>query len=111
MADARRLVEAAAGLHQHFAHALVLEPHPAFQHVDELHRDVVVVPFAVRRSSRPRADDMGHHLALRCTLDAEVAVLEVAAQAATLELGATAMIYAEVACSTMPSGHGASILG
>src|SRR2546425_12322113 len=105
MADARRLVEAAAGLHQPFADALVLEPPPAFQHVDELHRDVVVVPFAVRRSSRPRADDMGHHFPLGRALDAEIAVFEVTAQSAPLEFRASAVIYAEA------SAHGASILG
>ena len=55
MADARRLVEAGAGLHAHAADALVLEHRPAFQHVDELHLAVVAVPLAVRRRAGARA--------------------------------------------------------
>jgi len=86
VADARRLVEAAAGFHPHLADALVFEQHPAFQHVDELQLAVVRVPFAVRRLARPRADHVRHHLAARRALDAEVAVLEIAAQAAAREL-------------------------
>jgi hypothetical protein len=53
VADARRLVEAAPGLHQ-------------------LHRDVVIVPFAVRRLARARADDVRHHFPLGRALDAEI---------------------------------------
>jgi len=72
VADARRLVEAAAGLHPHSSDAFVLEQHPALQHVDELHGDVVVVPFAVRRLARARADDVRHHFPLGRALDAEI---------------------------------------
>src|SRR6267143_3803317 len=105
VADARRLVAAAAGLHPHSSDAFVLEQHPALQHVDELHGDVVVVPFAVRRFSGARADHMRNGLALGRALDAEIAVLEVATQAAALEAGAFAMTHSEA------SGHGAIILG
>ena len=85
VADVRRLVEAAAGLHPHFADALVLEQHPALEHVHELHLAIVRVPFAVRRRAGPRADHVRHHLAARRALDAEVAVFEVAAQPAARE--------------------------
>src|SRR5690348_3276313 len=91
MPDARRLVEAAAGFHHHAADAFVLEEHPAAQHVDELHGAVVVVPLAVRRAARPRADHVRDDLAAGDALDAEVAILEVAAQAAPLELSILAM--------------------
>jgi len=91
VADARRLVEAAAGAHGDLADALVLEFHPALQHVDELHAAIVQVPFAVRRPSGARADDVGDKLAARGFADAEVAVLEVAAQAAALEFRALEM--------------------
>jgi hypothetical protein len=49
------------------------------------------VPFAVRRLARPGADDVRHHLAARRALDAEVAVLEVAAQPAAREFRALQM--------------------
>jgi hypothetical protein len=39
----------------------------------------------VRRLARARADDVRHHFSARRALDAEVAVLEVAAQAAARE--------------------------
>src|SRR5258706_14144434 len=86
MADARRLVEAGAGLHQHLADAFVLHPHPALHHVDELHAAIVVVPVAVRRLAWPRADNVRDHPAARGALDAEIAVLEIAAQPALREL-------------------------
>jgi len=82
VADARRLVEAGARLHGDAADALVLEHRRALQHVDELDVDVVPVPFAVRRLARPGADDVRHNLAARGLLDSQVAVFEVAAQAA-----------------------------
>src|SRR5687767_10820269 len=91
VADARRLVEAAAGFHHHLADTLVLEEHPALEHVYELHLAVVRVPFAVRRLSRTRADHVRHHLAAGRALDAEVAVLEVAAQPAALEFRSLAV--------------------
>jgi len=83
--DARRLVEAAAGLHQHFAHALVLEQHPAPEHVHELQRAVVQMPLAVRRLSRPGADHVSDHLASRRPLDAQVAILEIASETSFFE--------------------------
>src|SRR6185436_14782485 len=86
VADARRLIEAGAGLHRDAADSLVLEHRRALQHVDELDVDVVPVPLAVRRLLRPRADDVRHHLAARGLLDAEGAVLEIAAQPAAREL-------------------------
>jgi len=104
VANARRWVEAAAGFHRHLADAFVFEQHPALQHVDELHVDIVVVPFAVRRLAGTRADDVRHHLALGSALDAEVAVLEVAAQSASLELSIVAVRHVE-------TSHGAIILG
>jgi len=104
MADARRLVEAAAGFHHHFSDTFVLEQHPALEHVDELHVRRVVVPFTMGRAARPRADDVGHDLALRRALDAEIAVLEVVAQAAPLEFSALEVTDVE-------AGHGAIILG
>ena len=88
VADVGRLVEAAAGFHQHLADALVLEAHPPLEHVDELHLAVVRVPLAVRRLPGARADHVRHHAAARGALDAEVAVLEVAAQPAAGELRA-----------------------
>jgi hypothetical protein len=88
VADARRLVEAGAGLHRDAADAFVLEHRRALQHVDELHVDVVPVPFAVRRLLRPGADDMRHHLSPRGALDPQVAIFEVAAQAAAAEFRA-----------------------
>jgi len=104
MANARRLVEAAAGFHHHFSDAFVFEQHPALEHVDELHVRRVVVPFAMGRAAGPRADDMGHDLALGRTLDAEIAVFEVVAQAAPLEFSVPAVRDVE-------AGHGAIILG
>src|SRR5262245_29304052 len=96
VADARRLVEARARAHRDVADALVLELHPALQHVDELDVAVVGVPLAVRCLPRPGADDVGDHLAARRAFDAEVAVLEVAAEAAPHEprLGAVADVEA-----------------
>jgi len=91
VADARRLVEAAPGLHHHPADALVLEQHPALENVHELHLAIVRVPFAVRRASGARADDVRDHLAAGRALDAEVAVLEVAAQPAAREFRALAV--------------------
>jgi len=91
VADARRLVEAAPGLHHHAADAFVFEQHPALQHVDELDFAVVRVPLAVRRLARPRADHVCHHLAAGRALDAEVAVLEIAAQPAAREFCALGM--------------------
>jgi len=88
VADARRLVEAGARLHGDAPDALVLEYRRALQHVHELQLAVVPVPLAVRRFSRTRADDVRDDLAAAGALDAEVAVLEVAAQAATAEFGA-----------------------
>jgi len=85
VADARRLEEAASRPHLHLADALVLEQHPAFEHVHELDLAIVRVPFAVRRLARPCTDHVRHDLAARGALDAEVAVLEVAAQAAARE--------------------------
>ena len=86
VADARRLVEAAAGLHHHAPHALVLEEHPALEDVHELQLAVVRVPFAVRRASGPRADHVREDPAAGRAPDAEVAILEVAAQPAAREL-------------------------
>ena len=88
VADARRLVEAGAGGHPHAADALVLEHGRALQHVHELQLAVVPVPLAVRRLARARADHVRDHLAARGAPDAEVAVLEVGAQAAASELRA-----------------------
>jgi len=102
VADARRLVEAAPGLHHHPADALVLEQHPALQHVDELDFAVVRVPLAVRRLAAPRADDVGDHPASSCAPDAEVAILEVAAQPAAREFRSLPVRDAEA--------HGATIL-
>src|SRR5215510_13529199 len=85
VADAWRLVEAGAGFHGDAADAFVLEHRRALQHVDELHIDVVPVPPAVRRLAGPRADHVGDDLAARGALDAQVAVLEVIAQAALPE--------------------------
>src|SRR5437763_17124114 len=104
VADARRLVEAAPRLHHHAPDAFVFEEYPALQHVDELHGAIVVVPLAVRRLARPRANNVRHHASLRRTLDAEVAVLEVAAQATARELSILAMRDVE-------ARHGAFILG
>src|SRR5258708_31960212 len=78
VADARRLVEAAAGFHHDPAEAFVLEQHPALQHVDELQPAIVPVPLAVRRLAGAGADHVGHHLAAGRAPDAEVAVLETA---------------------------------
>jgi hypothetical protein len=104
MADAWRLVEAAPGFHHHAPDAFVLEEHPAFQHVHELHVGIVVVPFAVRRFAGSRAYHVRDDLALRRAPDAEIAILEVAAQAPALELS--------VACvRDVEAGHGAFILG
>src|SRR5262245_60970884 len=86
VADARRLVETSAGAHRALPDALVLELHPALEHVDELHVAVVVVPLAVRCLARQRLDHVRDHLAAGGTFDAEVAISEVAAQAASLEL-------------------------
>src|SRR6185295_19530969 len=91
VADARRLVEAAAGAHGDLAGAFVLEFDPALQHIDELHAAVVQVPLAARRLARPRADHVRHDLAARRALDAEVAVLEITAQSAARESGAPEM--------------------
>ena len=104
VADVGRLVEAGAGLHQHAAEAFVLEQRPALQHVDELHAAIVHVPFAVRRFLRAGADDVRHHLALGRALDAQIAILEIAAQAAALELRALQVIDVEA------PAHGRSIL-
>jgi len=101
VADARRLVEAAAGLHHHPADALVLEQHPALEHVHELHLALVRVPFAVRRASGARADHVRHHLAAGGALDPEVAILEVAAQAAAREFRALQVGDAEAHCRTI----------
>src|SRR3954467_3511244 len=104
MADARRLVETAPGLHHHAPDALVLEQHPALQHVDELHIGIVAVPFAMRRLAGSRANDVRDDLALRRALDAEIAIFEVAAQAPALELS--------IACvRDVEAGHGSFILG
>ena len=88
MQDARRLVEAGAGLHQHLADPLVLEADPAFEHIDELRMAVVHVPFAVRRPAGARPDHVRDQLAARSATDTEVAVLEVVAQPAPFELRA-----------------------
>src|SRR3954470_12148818 len=102
VADARRLVEAAAGFHHHFADALVLELHPALEHVDELRLAVVRVPLAVRGFAGARADHVRHQLSAGRTLDAQVAVFEVAAQPAPLELGGFCVTDAE-------GGHGSEL--
>src|SRR5258706_6460325 len=91
MADARRLVEAAAGAHGDLADVLILEFDPALQHVDELHAAVVQVPLAARRLARSRANHVRDDFAARCALDAEVAVFEVTAQPAAREFCALAM--------------------
>jgi len=102
VADARRLVEAAPGLHHHPADALVLEQHPALEDVHELHLAVVRVPFAVRRLAGTRADHVRDYLAAGGALDAEVAILEVAAQPAAREFRSLPVRDAEA--------HGATIL-
>jgi len=95
VADARRLVEAGPRLHHHAADALVLEQHPALEDVHELQLAIVRVPFAVRRLAGARADDVRDHLASSGALDAEVAILEVAAQPAAREFRALGMGDAE----------------
>jgi len=82
VADSGRLVEAAARLHPHLADALVLEQRPALEHIHELQLAVVPVPLALRRPGRAGADDVRDDLAARGAPDAEVAIFEVAAQAA-----------------------------
>jgi len=94
--DARRLVEATARLHQHASDAFVLEQHPALEHVHELHRAVVQMPLAVRRLPGARADDVGDDLAPRRALDAEIAIFEIAPQAAAREPRALQMFYLEM---------------
>src|SRR5258706_13706205 len=64
----------------------------------------VVMPFAMRRLARARADDVRDHLALGRALDAKIAVFEVVAQAALLELSILAVRNVE-------TGHGPIILG
>src|SRR3954470_9250727 len=104
MADAGWLIKAAPRLHHHAADVLVLEEHPALQHVHELHIGIVAVPFAVRLLARSRADDVRDALALGRALGAEIAIFEVAAQAPALELS--------VACvRDVEAGHGSFILG
>ena len=76
---------------RHAFDTAALELHPAIQHVDELQLAVVPVPLAVRRLARAGADDVRHHPALGRLLDAEVAVLEVASQAALFEARAFQM--------------------
>ncbi len=48
------VVHAGAGLQAHLADALVLEPHPALEHVDELQLHRVAVPLAVAGGRRGR---------------------------------------------------------
>ena len=103
--DAGRLVEAAPRLHHHLSDALVLEQHPAFQHVHELQLAVVRVPLAVRSLFRPRTDDVREHLAPGGALDAEIAVLEVAAQPAAREA------CAREVCHMKAPAHGPGIVG
>src|SRR5512147_2837206 len=93
VADARQLIEAAAGFHAHAADALVLEHRPALEHVDELHVAVVPVPLPVRRLAWASADYVRHHLAARRAPDAEVAILEIVAQAPLGELGLRAVAH------------------
>jgi hypothetical protein len=88
VADPGRLVEAASRFHLHLPDAFVLEQHPALEDVDELHFDVVRVPFAVRRLAGACPDHVRDYLAAARALDPEVAVLEVAAQAPAAELRA-----------------------
>jgi len=102
--DAWRLVEAASRAHGHLADALVLEFHPALQHVDELQLAVVQVPLAVRRLPGARADHVRDDLAAGGAPDAEVAVLEITAQAALPERGFFRMADMKTAA------HGARIL-
>jgi len=96
--DAGRLVEAAARLHLHLADALVLEHRASLEHIDELQPAIVPVPLAVRRFPGPRPDDVRHHLAAGRAPDAEVAILEISAQSAPLELGGLAVIDGEFRC-------------
>src|SRR6185503_7763454 len=96
MADARRLVEAGSGFHQHLADALVLHPDPALYHVDELHVAVVIMPVPVRCLARPRTDDVSDRPAARGALDAEVAVLEVSAQPAPREFRGPEVAYGKL---------------
>ena len=104
MANARRLVEAGPRLHHHAADAFVLEQHPALQHVDELHIGIVAMPFAMRRLAGSRADDVRDDFSFRRPLDAEIAILEIAAQSPALELSIARVRDVE-------AGHGAFILG
>ena len=99
VADVRRLVEAGPRLHAHAADAFVLEQHPAPEDVDELHPAIVRVPLAVRRLSRARADHVGDDVAARGALDAEVPVLEIAAQSAAREFRAPQVGDAELGVS------------
>lgn len=80
MPDAWRLVEARSRLHQNFANAFVFKFGPALQHIYKLHVAVMPVPFTVRRFARKRANHVAHHFASRGAVDAQVAILEVAAQ-------------------------------
>jgi len=95
VADARRLVEAAPSLHQHLADPLVLEEYPALQYVHELGVTGMLVPLAVRCLARARAYNVRDHLAARGAPDPQVAVFEVAAQAAFLEFRLREMAYRE----------------
>jgi len=103
--DPRRLVEAAAGFHHHLACAFVFEQYPTLQHVHELQLAIVSVPFAVRRLAGPGADHVRDDLAARRARDAEVAVFEVAAQAAAQKSAAFKMRNAQAG-----SVHAAKIL-
>lgn len=80
MPDARRLVEARSRLHQNFANAFVFKFGPALQHVHELHVAIMPVPFTVGRFAGQGTDHMAHHFSSRGASDAQVAILEVAAQ-------------------------------
>jgi hypothetical protein len=60
--DACWLMDARSRPEQHLANALVLEPHPASQHINHLEVEVVPVPFSRGFLSRPSPDDVGIEL-------------------------------------------------
>src|ERR1700730_812338 len=85
MADARRLMDARAGLGGDLADALVVEFHPAAQDVIHLEVEIVLVPAEAGMAARLGADDMRHGAPAGGGGDAEVAILEAGSQPAIAE--------------------------
>src|SRR5690349_402986 len=103
--DACWLMNARSRPEQHLANALVLEPHPASQHINHLEVEVVPVPFSRGFLSRPSPDDVGIEPPGSRLSDPKVTVLEERSQAIMGIVALVGMAHGEFHFGPPPVFH------